>query len=46
VTDARCPGAVALPITNGDVPPKAAACGSSRVSLGSKLRSWLENALR
>jgi penicillin-binding protein 1B len=45
-TDGRCPDAVALPIGNGDVPPTAAACGSDRLSLGSKLRGWFERALQ
>lgn len=44
-TEAGCAGAVELPLTGGAVPPKAAGCGSDRIGLGAKIRSWFRNVL-
>ncbi len=44
-TDERCPDAVHLAMTARDVPPKAVACGSTRVRVGSRIREWLRNRL-
>jgi len=43
VTDAVCPDAVLLAIMTPESPPKAVACGSDRVRIGSRLRRWLRN---
>ena len=45
-TDERCPDAVYLAMTSRDVPPKAAACGSTRTRVGGRLLEWLRNKLR
>jgi hypothetical protein len=43
-TDAGCAGAVLMTAT-AELPPKAAVCGSDRVRIGSRIRSWLRRAL-
>lgn len=45
-TDSDCPDAVRLSLAGGDRPPRAAACGSDRARLGSRIRSWLRGALQ
>ncbi len=44
-TDERCPDAVLVAMTAPDVPPKAVACGSNSTRVGSRIRSWFQNAL-
>jgi penicillin-binding protein 1B len=45
LTAADCPDAVRLAMPPGDLPARAAACGSERVRFVSKLRRWLHKAL-
>lgn len=40
-TDSSCPQAVPLWLERGDRPPRASACGSDRIGIGSRIRSWL-----
>lgn len=44
VTEPTCAAAVLMTATS-ELPPKAAACGSDRVRIGSRIRSWLRKAL-
>jgi len=45
ITDAGCPDAVLMPHTAAELPPRAVACGSDRVRIGSRIRRWLRKAL-
>jgi len=45
VTDERCANAVPLAMATGDLPPKAAACGSDRVRIGSRIRRFFRKRI-
>jgi penicillin-binding protein 1B len=45
VTDPACPDAVFMSQTGAELPPKAVACGSDRVRIGSRIRRWLRKTL-
>lgn len=39
-TDSACPDAVLIALTAYDAPPKAASCGSTNTTVGSRVRQW------